>query len=154
MNKITIKDLKSKHKYKEIRETIEKQTEKSFDDKRVLAEAYYKDLELHRKKSFPKAIDILESIDLDKDDHPSETLCLFGAIYKRKWEYEKNLKYLYLSIDKYTQSYENYDPNDMYYGAINTSFLYDVLADGQPNHISYQYNQNKYKNHRYTNGQK
>lgn len=125
-----IKNLKKHYRYKEIRETIEKQPIKSFGDIRTLAEAYYKDLDLHKKNSFPKAIKLLEDIKSKEkeDDNPSETLCLLGAIYKRKWEYEKDLNYLFKAIGNYEKAYIKKD-KEWYYGAINTSFLYEILAN-------------------------
>ncbi|MFA6137667.1 MAG: patatin-like phospholipase family protein [Sulfurimonas sp.] len=131
MNKILekVKIQKSEYKYKEARDLIEKEEALNPELSRELAECYYKDLELHRDESFPIAINLLKNMDLAKDDNPSETLCLLGAIYKRKWEYERDLDELYLSIDKYKLSYEKYHTNEMYYGAINASFLYDVLAN-------------------------
>lgn len=124
-----IDQLKADYKYKQIRELIEKKEDKNGDDKRSLAEAYYKDLELHKESSYPKAIKLLEDIDLNNDNNPSETLCLLGAICKRKWEYEKNLDFLYKSISFYTKAYTEYKNDEWYYGAVNSSFLYDVLAD-------------------------
>lgn len=124
-----VKSLKSQYAYKQARELIESQDDKNQDLLRELAECYYKDLELHRDESFPIAINILENMDLVKDDNPSETLCLLGAIYKRKWENEKNLNDLYKAIKNYEKAYTKYKNSEWYYGAINTSFLYDVLAN-------------------------
>lgn len=124
-----IRKLKLQYAYKRARELIESTDVKSPDLLRALAECYYKDLELHRSESFPIAIKILENMDLSKDDNPSETLCLLGAIYKRKWENEKNLDNLYDAIKNYEKAYTKYKNSEWYYGAINTSFLYDVLAN-------------------------
>ncbi|MBY0540477.1 MAG: patatin-like phospholipase family protein, partial [Campylobacterales bacterium] len=126
-----IKNLKKHYRYKEIRETIEKQSIKSFGDIRALAEAYYKDLDLHKKNSYPIAIKLLEDIKSkeNEDDNPSETLCLLGAIYKRKWEYERDFNSLYKAIENYEKAYTKFKNEEWYYGAINTSFLYETLAN-------------------------
>ncbi|NQY54506.1 MAG: patatin-like phospholipase family protein [Campylobacteraceae bacterium] len=93
---------------------------------RELAQCYYKDLELNKDFSYDIALSILHSI--DSDDNKKETLCLKGAIYKRKWEYKANIKDLYKSIEYYENAYIEYKYDDNGYGGINASYLYDVLA--------------------------
>jgi predicted acylesterase/phospholipase RssA len=93
---------------------------------RVLAQCYYKDLELHKKFSYNRALEILQQI--KNDTNQKETLCLKGAIYKRKWEYVKNLKDLYKAIEYYEKAYNDFRNEDMGYGGINASYLYEILA--------------------------
>ncbi|MGB3961969.1 MAG: tetratricopeptide repeat-containing protein, partial [Sulfurimonas sp.] len=80
-----VKDLKSEYKYKEARDFIDENTTDA-NLLRILAECYYKDLELHRDFSYDKALRILGKIDDTSDNDKKETLCLKGAVYKRKWE--------------------------------------------------------------------
>jgi len=121
-----IKNLKQKYKYSEARKLL---SENSTDENelRALAECYYKDLELDRNDSYDKALEILEKIVNDKNE--KETLCLKGAIYKRKWEYQANLDDLYESINFYEKAYKEYKIEDEGYGGINTAYMYDVLAN-------------------------
>lgn len=129
MNKILeqIKKIKSDYKYKQARDLIENEKTEDSSLLRELAECYYKDLELHRDFSYKKALNILENI--KEDNSPEKTLQLQGAIYKRKWEYEANLDDLYKSIEHYEKAYKEYKTKDEGYGAINTAYMYDVLAD-------------------------
>lgn len=122
-----IEKLKAKYKYKEAREILEKIEKKCSQNLRNLAECYYKDLELHKDFSYDMALKTLSLI--SEDDKEEETLCLKGAIYKRKWEYKANLDDLYKSIEYYKNAYENYKEKDKGYGGINASYLYDVLLN-------------------------
>ena len=46
-----------------------------------------------------------------------------------KFRDEKNLNDLYKAIKNYEKAYTKYKNSEWYYGAINTSFLYEVLAN-------------------------
>ncbi|MDD2905260.1 MAG: patatin-like phospholipase family protein [Sulfurimonas sp.] len=123
-----VKDLKSEYKYKEARDFIDENTTDA-NLLRILAECYYKDLELHRDFSYDKALRILGKIDDTSDNDKKETLCLKGAVYKRKWEYQAKLDDLYEAIKNYEEAYTEHKDNDRGYGAINAAYLYDVLAN-------------------------
>lgn len=121
-----IKELKAKHKYADARELLNENSTNA-DELRILAECNYKDLELHREYSYDKALGFLEKIVVD--NNPKETLCLKGAIYKRKWEYKQDLKDLKKAISNYLEAFVKYTRNDEGYGGINSAFLLDVLAN-------------------------
>jgi len=126
MNENSVDELKASYEYKEAREFLENKNKKSTQNLRDLAECYYKDLELNRDFSYDKALDILEEIVYD--ERPYKTLQLKGAIYKRKWEYEKNINDLYTSINCYETAYNKNKNKDEGYGGINAAYLYDVLS--------------------------
>lgn len=121
-----IKDLKGNYQYSEARKLLDEKSKNS-DELRLLAECYYKDLELHKAYSYDKALMILKNISNDNDQ--KETLCLIGAIYKRKWEYQANLDDLYSSIEHYENAYIKHKVADEGYGGINAAYMYDVLAN-------------------------
>jgi len=122
-----IEELKKEHDYKELRSLIKKYEKNLTPDLlRALAECYYKDLELSKEFAYPKALKILD--DITDDDNPHETLCLKGAIYKRKWEYTANQKYLIIAKDFYQEAY-NLNTDNSYYSGINVAFLLDELAN-------------------------
>ena len=121
-----IDDLKKRYQYKEVRELIKKIKNKDAQNLRDLAECYYKDLELNKDFSYDKALDILN--DIKNDDNIPETLCLIGAIYKRKWEYLQNIDDLQEAINSYLKAFTKYPKDDKGYGGINSAFLLDVLA--------------------------
>ena len=127
-----IKKLKDDYKYSQAREVLLSKCNNDYENikdedlLRALAECHYKDLELHRDFSYDIALDILKQINNDKNE--KETLCLKGAIYKRKWEYARNLDDLHKSIKYYEQAYTDFKEKDEGYGAINASYLYDILA--------------------------
>ncbi len=81
----TIKKLKAEYNYQKVIALLDINSTNA-DELRTLAECNYKDLELHREYSYDKALDFLEKIVVD--NNPKETLCLKGAIYKRKWEHK------------------------------------------------------------------
>lgn len=122
-----VKGLKSKYKYKEARDLIEKEKIEDSNLLRELAECYYKDLELHRDFSYKEALDILKNI--KKDSFPEKTLQLQGAVYKRKWEYQANLDDLYKTIEHYEKAYNEHKIKDEGYGGINAAYMYDILAN-------------------------
>ncbi len=120
--------LKAQHKYDEARALLNENSTDN-DELRALAECNYKDLELHKDYSYAEALKLLDKI--KDDNNPSETLCLRGAVYKRKWEHKANIDDLYESIKVYELAYNDYKQDDKDYGGINASYLYDVIA----NHI-------------------
>jgi tetratricopeptide (TPR) repeat protein len=92
------KSYKAKYKYKKARKLLKESTLKNIDN------------------------------DLDDNKGKKESLCLLGAVYKRKWEFQASFDDLYDAIKHYEKSYEEYKTEDMGYGGINASYLYDVLA--------------------------
>ncbi|NOR57142.1 MAG: hypothetical protein GQ474_01295, partial [Sulfurimonas sp.] len=115
-----IKELKIEHNYDDAR-TLLNENSIDADELRALAECNYKDLELHRDYSYPEALKFLDRI-VD-DNNPKETLCLRGAVYKRKWEYKANINDLHESIKLYEKAYNSYKEDDEGYGGINASYL-------------------------------
>ncbi len=121
--------LKNKHFYKEVfSELIKIKTNKLFnnlEDKikqkiiSLLAQCKYQDKELPSKTRFKEALVFLDELD-EKD---CETLCLKGAVYKRKYELHKKVKDLYKAINFY-ESASNNTQEDKGYGAVNAIYLY------------------------------
>lgn len=122
----TIKKLKAEYNYQKVIALLDINSTNA-DELRTLAECNYKDLELHREYSYDKALDFLEKIVVD--NNPKETLCLKGAIYKRKWEHKQDLRDLKKAISNYLQAFVKYTKNDEGYGGINSAFLLDILSN-------------------------
>jgi hypothetical protein len=76
------------------------------------------------KEALIEAKGYLEQLNPKETTDP-ETLGLLGAIYKRLYEQNKELKYLYSSLEYYERGY--YVKQD-YYNGINVAFLYTLKA--------------------------
>jgi predicted acylesterase/phospholipase RssA len=99
---------------------------------RLKAQCYYQDLKLPTTKRFSKALKLLEIKD---DDKPQETLRLKGAVHKRKYDYNRDIKELYQAISFYEKASEN-KQEDMGYGAGNAVYLYYLLLSELGNTLS------------------
>ena len=129
----TAKSLQNNYQFNKaikLLDTIENRDNKYY---RLLAQCYYQDLKRSTKERFDKAFKILDNI---KDDtNPQETTRLKGAIYKRKYQYNKDIKDLYKAIQYYELAAENVI-EDNGYGAGNTVFLYYLLLNVLGNNIN------------------
>jgi predicted acylesterase/phospholipase RssA len=89
----------------------------------------YKDEELPLKTRFEQAITLLEHIGLrNRDNTHVETLCLGGAVYKRKSQKFGQSEDLYESLFFYRAAFERNPRKDMGYGGVNAAFILDLLA--------------------------
>jgi len=90
----------------------------------------YKDEDLPLKIRFEQAITLLEQIGLrDRGNKNVETLCLGGAVYKRKWQKFGQLDDLYESLFFYRAAFERNPRKDIGYGGVNAAYILDVLAN-------------------------
>ena len=131
-----LKVLKDRYFYEEVFEEIEKY---SFSDSqkaqlyRLKAECLYQNKQIPSKIRFPEALEILNQLEDD-----AELLSLKGAIYKRKYLLQKDIKDLFEAI-KYYEKASNYklehqDDSKIYddeqgYGTVNTIYLYKLLLN-------------------------
>jgi len=133
MNKKEIIDaakaLKDRHFYEEALTILEKlEPTLEVDSKpytklvRLRAECYYQNRELPANTRFTKALSILETLNPEE----GETKRLKGAIFKRKYQFGKNLEDLYRAISYYETAAQDV-AEDEGYGAVNTVYLYYAL---------------------------
>ena len=95
-----------------------------------LALCTYKDAELPARKRLQQALTWLEEIGLrDPENNNTETLCLGGAVHKRKWQLFGQMEDLYESLSFYRSAFERNPQQDMGYGGTNAAFILDLLAD-------------------------
>ena len=106
-----------------------------------LAKYIYKDHSLPSSFKFERALDELNSHDELSKTNNCETLGLAGAIYKRTWQYDHQLKHLILSRYYYRKGYDVWkeyiqtndkpskcDQNDDGYTAINYAYICELMA--------------------------
>lgn len=133
MNKKEIIDaakaLKDRHFYEEALTILEKlKPTLEVDSKpytklvRLRAECYYQNRELPANTRFTKALSILETLNPEE----GETKRLKGAIFKRKYQFGKNLEDLYRAISYYETAAQDV-AEDEGYGAVNAVYLYYAL---------------------------
>ncbi len=138
-----LKVLKDRHFYKEVFDELEHLEQGCTLDKDALfkftklkAECLYQDKQIPFKIRFEKALDLLNSLKKNDDEKEEpDFLCLIGAVYKRKYQINKDIQDLYSSIKYYKQAAEDI-LNDDGYGAVNVIFLYKTLLKEHPNIIS------------------
>ncbi len=123
------KALKDRHYYKESLVILEKfESSLKVGSKlhtklvRLRTECYYQNRELPTNIRFGKALSILETLDPEE----GETKRLKGAIYKRKYQFGKNLEDLYRAISYYETAAQDVK-DDKGYGAVNAVYLYYAL---------------------------
>lgn len=123
------KALKDRHFYEEaltllkkIEPTLEIGTKLHTKLIRLRAECHYQNRELPANVRFSKALSILGTLDPEE----GETKRLKGAIYKRKYQYGKNLEDLYRAISYYETAAQDV-VEDEGYGAVNAVYLYYAL---------------------------
>ena len=134
------KALKDKHFFQEAFNELnvlkESESFKKLDEEqqseivRLLAECKYQDKELSYKVRFKEAIELLDTIKKEGENvkQEPEWSCLMGAIYKRKYQMNKNYQDLTIAIKYYSDAVENIENDkDDGYGAVNTIFLYKTL---------------------------
>lgn len=140
------KVLKDRHFYKEVFEELNSiKTSSTFSEYerkqkqkviRLLAECTYQDKELSSKVRFRQALELLSELNaLDSEGDKVKTLCLKGAVYKRKYQLQKNINDLYEAIRYYEKAAKDVE-NDDGYGAVNTIFLYMTLIKEQKQNLS------------------
>jgi hypothetical protein len=99
-----------------------------------LALSTYKDNELQSETALEKALEILADEDLPTNTDP-ETLSLAGAIQKRLWEVDGDLRALIRSLGYYERACvaaKSKDKLDAWtYAAINAAFVLDLLASDE-----------------------
>ncbi len=88
----------------------------------------YKDVTQPLGKRLDEALEFLESHGDLADTTDQETLGLTGAIYKRKWELDKQESHLRRSRFYYTKGYQQKPWKDQGYTSINAAFILDLLA--------------------------
>jgi predicted acylesterase/phospholipase RssA len=107
-------------------------TENLFVQQRALCT--YKDQDLPAAQRLDDAIKILDAIKNfgDTPEEKTETLGLYGAIYKRKWEVDSQRLNLERSLLYYRLGYEESKKTDQKadqgYNGINAAYLLDLLA--------------------------
>lgn len=123
------KALKDRHYYEEalmilkkLESTLEVGSKLHIKLIRLYAECYYQNRELPTNIRFSKALSILETLDQEE----GETKRLKGAIYKRKYQFGKNLEDLYRAISYYEKAAQDV-AEDEGYGAVNAVYLYFAL---------------------------
>jgi predicted acylesterase/phospholipase RssA len=90
----------------------------------------YKDEDLSARERYDMALEVLDEID-DLGDtlmEKQETLGLYGAIYKRKWEVDAQKLNLERSLLYYRRGYELGVKTDQGYTAINAAYVLELLA--------------------------
>lgn len=133
-----LKVLKDRHYYQEVEDELNNLKGYKEEQKvlicRLKAECKYQNKEIPSKVRFKEALDILD--DLEDD---AETLSLKGAVYKRKYQLQKDIKDLYQAIKYYETAAVNYKleheskktafNDEQGYASVNTIYLYKVLLD-------------------------
>lgn len=93
-----------------------------------LALCTFKDPDLVLELRLDQALNILCEVDNLETTFDADTLGLAGAINKRKWEVDGQLRHLVRAYHYHRRGYEQGIANDFGYNAINTAFLLDLLA--------------------------
>ncbi len=88
----------------------------------------YKDVTQPLGKRLDEALEFLEKHGDLAGTTDQETLGLTGAIYKRKWELDKQESHLRRSRFYYTKGYQQKPWKDQGYTSINAAFILDLLA--------------------------
>ena len=120
------KELKKQYHYHTALKILDDIPEKDRDEEYYLlkSQCYYQDFQLPKNIRFDKAISTLDEIDKDSNEKNR----LYGAIYKRKYEYFKNKSDLNKSIKYYKSSVQDID-EDLGYGLGNLIYLYCLKWD-------------------------
>lgn len=89
-----------------------------------------KDVDLPTAERYARAMHILETPELNLPATTSqETLGITGGICKRRWETSGQDKFLEMALNYYERGYKQGILTDYGYCAINTAFVYDLLAE-------------------------
>ncbi|HEY0379547.1 MAG TPA: tetratricopeptide repeat-containing protein [Pyrinomonadaceae bacterium] len=90
----------------------------------------YKDEDLSARERYDLALEVLDEIDDfgDTVKEKQETMGLYGAIYKRKWEVDAQKLNLERSLLYYRRGYELGVKTDQGYTAINAAYALELLA--------------------------
>ncbi|HJU53243.1 MAG TPA: tetratricopeptide repeat-containing protein, partial [Pyrinomonadaceae bacterium] len=90
----------------------------------------YKDEDLSARERYDMALRVLNAIDDfgDTVKEKQETMGLYGAIYKRKWEVDAHKLNLERSLLYYRRGYEMGVKTDQGYTAINAAYVLELLA--------------------------
>ncbi|HEU4559094.1 MAG TPA: patatin-like phospholipase family protein [Longimicrobium sp.] len=107
-----------------------------FEFMRVLVTSTYKDLALPPETSLPRSLRILTDAGFDADRltwpgapaQKAEVLGLAGAIHKRLWEHDGDVRHLEESLRCYKAGYGADVALGYGYPAINAAYLLDLLA--------------------------
>lgn len=91
----------------------------------------YKDVNQPLGTRLTDALEFLEKEASLQTTTDQETLGLAGAIYKRKWELDRNLGHLQQSLDYYRKGSEQKPWEDQGYTSINAAYVLDLLASLQ-----------------------
>tara|TARA_B100001063_G_scaffold245586_1_gene281691 strand:+ start:9863 stop:12349 length:2487 start_codon:yes stop_codon:yes gene_type:complete len=124
--------LKDRHFYEEVFSEIELIEKNELDNKQTFkltklkAECLYQNKQISFKVRFSKALELLYSLKKEDENSEPDYLCLIGAVFKRKYQINKNIKDLLKAI-KYYHDAANIVEEDDGYGACNTIFLYKTL---------------------------
>lgn len=97
--------------------------------KRECAQNYYQDPELPAEERFAKAFRILEEVRAAEENDPCETLCLMGAVAKRRWLVGGQAEHLKEAINFYRAAVDADPAVDHGYGAVNAAYLLLVEAE-------------------------
>jgi len=119
------KRLKDSYQFHEALELLNSMDEKEYTSNyfRLKAQCYYQDLQLPIGMRSSKALALLE---IENDEKLEETLCLKGAVHKRKYDHSGDIKELYHAIAYYEKASEDVT-KDRGYGAGNAVYLYYLL---------------------------
>lgn len=127
-----LKALKDRHFYEEVFSEIEliEKNKLTYNQFYMLvklkAECLYQNKQISFKVRFSKALELLYSLKKENENNEPDYLCLIGAVFKRKYQINKNIKDLLKSI-KYYHNAANIVEKDDGYGACNAIFLYKTL---------------------------
>jgi predicted acylesterase/phospholipase RssA len=95
-----------------------------------LALCTYKDEDEPANRRFDAALAVLDQIDFfgDTEDEKQETLGLYGAIYKRKWELDAQRENLERSLRYYREGAARGVGHKQGYTAINAAYVLELMA--------------------------
>ncbi|WP_417326572.1 patatin-like phospholipase family protein [Halarcobacter sp.] len=127
-----LKALKDRHFYEEVFSEIEHIEKNELDNKQTFkltklkVECLYQNKQISFKVRFSNALELLYSLKKEDENNEPDYLCLIGAVFKRKYQINKNIKDLLKAI-KYYHDAANIHEEDDGYGACNAIFLYKTL---------------------------
>ncbi len=127
-----LKALKDRHFYEEVFSEIELIERNELTNEQIFilvklkAECLYQNKQISFKVRFSKALELLYSLKIEDENREPDYLCLIGAVFKRKYQINKNIKDLLKAI-KYYHDAANIVEEDDGYGACNAIFLYKTL---------------------------
>jgi predicted acylesterase/phospholipase RssA len=89
----------------------------------------YKDTALPVRQGLDRAWEILAGTDGKELAADSESLGIAGAIFKRRWQADAEVRHLVRSLEYYERGHAVADERDCGYTGINAAFILDLLAD-------------------------